>query len=225
MQGANACLRLWAGGLPGAPCPRPQPDGLVCGSDVSVSLDPGCTKWMQSCQTLAPGVTETARQARQTSPVTKHRSPSLSPPRTWPGAGLVLRTYSRRSQLLCCSLCAVLLGPLRPSVSSSSKRGESVFLGLGQGLPAWVPLSGCARHVAVDVMLVHSGDRQIPVQGSRCVWPHLGPGDTENYEGPENTRKNAKLCSDGEPSSALKVVGLGSGLGLGLELWLELRFS
>ena len=68
----------------------------------------------------------------------------------------MLSTYSRRSLLLCCSLCAVLLGPLRPSVSSSSKRGESVFLGIGQGLPAWVLLNRCAHQVAVDAMLVHS---------------------------------------------------------------------
>lgn len=192
-----------------SPCPHPQLDRLACGSGFSLSLETSYTKWIHICQTLTSGVTETARQARQTSPAANHQSPSLTPPRTWPGAGPVSGTHRQRSLPPCCSLRAVPQGPLRPLVSSSSKRGES-------SPGARVCLRECcpagAHHVAVDATQGHSGEQMQGPQGVGSMWDE----GHSNRRGPESRRESANsaemcalLCCEGGRAGLRVRVGVG----------------
>lgn len=154
-------------------CPHPQLDRLACGSGFSLSFETSYTKRMDTCQSLTSGVTETARQARRTSPATNHQSPSLTPPRTRPGGGPVSGTHRQRPLPPCCSLRAVPQGPLRPSVSSSSKREES-SPGARACLREYCPAG--AHQAAVDATLGHSGKQ---MQGPQGVGSCVGPGTQE----------------------------------------------
>lgn len=94
-------------------------------------------------------------------------------------------THRQRALPPCCRLRAVPLGPLRLSVSSSGKWGES-FPGDRTGLREYCPAA--AHQVAVDATLGHSGE---PRCRDQCVGACRGPGDAENRGGPESRWESA----------------------------------
>lgn len=184
-------------------CPHPQLDRLACGSGFSLSFETSYTKQMDICQSLTSGVTETARQARRTSPATNHQSPSLTPPRTRPGAGPVSGTHHQRPLPPCCSLRAVprvLSDPQFPRPAN----GEKVLLGPGPAclstaqpvrtrwplMPRWVTRANRCRD--------HRVSGPVWVQGHR------------NRGGPETGGKVPTLQKR-VLFSAMKVVELGQG--------------
>lgn len=121
-------------------------------------------------------------------------------------------------------MAACVPGPLRPSVSSSCKRGDSVLLGTAQGLPERALLGRCARQVAVDVVLVHSDDLANTREGT-TVWPGTqGRKKHKGREGLGGTQSSSVGGGRGVCSSGWKVAGL-SELGAGVGLRLELGFG
>lgn len=133
-QGTNSAGQCRCASGRGASCsPRPHPhlDRLACGAGFSLSFETSYTKWLHIYQTLTSGVPETARQARRTSPATHHQRPSLTPPRTWPGAGRC-REHTVRGPSRLAAVYVRCRWALSDSRFPHPANGEKVSLGTGQ---------------------------------------------------------------------------------------------
>ena len=123
-------------------------------------------------------------------------------------------THRQRSLLPCCSLRAVPRGPVRPSVSSSSKWGESSPGARACGRE-YCPAG--AHQVAVDATLGHSGEQMQGPQGVGSVWDE----GHRNRGGPGSRRESANsaemcalLCCEGGRAGLRVRVGVGIKVGL-----------